>query len=183
MDGDLNCFNQEQLERLLLHALYYSKGPGFGVNEHTTPVNWQVKTLHGIEWIYCESWSRKAEWEPAQTAFNDEAQFSACLTTPLFKDKYLFVTFSSTGSLPAGPSNALMLSRINAIIPSLKLRLSSEAEQQKAAARKRNPNAQYSTKREPENWRYYQRVREGDFMADEDPLVFEGPCSPPPKLY
>ncbi|WP_347332543.1 hypothetical protein [Marinimicrobium locisalis] len=183
METNFDCFNPEQLERLLLHSLYYSRGPGFGLNEHTTPVNWQIKTLHDVDWVYYESWSRKADWEPTNTPFNDESRFTAWLATPLFKDKYLLVSFSSIGSLPAEPSNALMFSRINAIIPSLKLKLSPESTQQKASARQRNPGARYSTQRDPENWRYYGSYRQGDFMAGEDSLVFEGECSPPPKLY
>ncbi len=183
MATEFNSFNPEQFERLLMHGLYYTFGPGGGLNEYTTPVNWEVKTIHGVDWAYYESWSRKAEWEPARTAINDASLFTAWLATPLFKDKYLLLSFFSIGSVPAEPSNALMFSRINAIIPSLKLKLSPESTQQKASARQRNPGARYSTQRDPENWRYYGSYRQGDFMADEDPLVFEGECSPPPKLY
>ncbi len=182
MVPELNCFNPDQLEKLIIHGLYYSVGPGFGLNEYTTPVNWQVRSIHGTEWVYLESWSRAAEWEPTPDAYNDASNFISWLYTPLFQDKYLMVTFSSTGSLPADASNQLMLQRIEDVIASLKLQLSPSAVQQKTEAEQRNPDAHYSHHREPEPWKYYTSYRDGNILEGEESLVIEGPCSPPPPL-
>lgn len=183
MRADLDCFNPEQFERLLMHGLYYTYGPGFGLDEYDTPVNWKIRSIDNVEWVYFESWSRKAEWEAPETPFNYAGDFVASLCTPLFKDKYLKMSFVSTGSAPAHPSNELMLSRIHAIISSLRLQISPESHKQQTQARHRYPSARYSPSRQPEKWRYYGSYRDGNFLADEEPLVFEGRCSPPPKLY
>ncbi|HWV16325.1 MAG TPA: hypothetical protein VN030_12910 [Cellvibrio sp.] len=179
-----NCFNPEQMERLIIHSLYYSKGPGFGDghNEFDTPVNWQIKNIHGVEWVYLESWRRRPTWNK-HSILNYECCFSAWLITPLFADKCLLVTLNATGSLPAEPSNQLMLKRIEQIIPSLHLKLSPEAQKQQAAARQAFPNARYSQQRPPEDWQYYGSYREGDVSKFEKQHIFTGPCSPPPELY
>jgi hypothetical protein len=181
MKPELNCFNPEQLEKLIIHGLYYSDGPGFGLNEHTTPVSWQVRSIHGTEWVYLESWSRKPEWKEVDDRERDN-HFSVALYTPLFHDKYLMVTFDVIGSLPAEASNQLMLQRIEAIIASLKMQLSPSAVQQKTDAEQRYPDAHYSQHREPEPWQYYSSYRDGDILEGEESLVIEGPCSPPPLL-
>jgi hypothetical protein len=181
MAPELNCFNPEQLEKLIIHGLYYSKGPGFGLNEHTTPVNWQVRYIHGTEWVYLESRSRKPKWKEVDDRERDNI-FSVGLYTPLFQDKYLMVTFYSIGSLPAEASNQLMLQRIEDVIASLKLLLSPSAVQQKTEAEQRNPDAHYSQHREPEPWKYYTSYRDGHILEGEESLVIEGPCSPPPPL-
>ena len=181
MKAKLNCFNKDQMEQLLIHSLYFSKGPGGKSRENTAPVNWQIKNLNGAEWIYCESWERKPDW----IAFPDphvEVRFAVWMVTPLFHDKYLMCTFSSFGTLPAAPSNQLMMERIHNIIPSLKITLSPEAAKQKAEAEQLHPNAQYSPHRDPEPWRYYESWREGDLYAGEDEIVLEGECTPPPEL-
>jgi hypothetical protein len=181
MTPDLNCFNPEHLEKLILHELYYTDGPGFGLNEHTSPVNWKVRSIHGTEWVYLESWSRTAKWEPYPDEY-EKSNFDVALYTPLFQDKYLMVTFYSIGSLPADASNRLMFQRIEAIIASLKLQLSPSAVQQKTEAEQRNPKAHYSPHREPEPWQYYTSYRDGNILEGEKSLVIEGPCSPPPPL-
>ena len=182
MEHELNCFNPEHLEKLILHGLYYSDGPGFGLNEHTTPVNWQVRSINGTEWVYLESWPRAAEWDPLPDAYNDEATVDITLYAPLFSEKYQIVTFSATGSLPADSSNQLMLHRIESIIKTLNLQLSPEASKQKILAEKKYHNTHYSTHREPEPWQYYSSYRDGNILEGEKSLVIEGPCSPPPSL-
>lgn len=181
MSPDLDCFNPEHLEKLILHSLYYSYGPGFALNEHTTPVNWQVRSIDGIKLVYLESWSRKPAWIKDNDPYRD-ANFSIRLITPLFSNKYLLVSFSATGSLPADESNRIMFQRIEAIIATLKLQLSPEALRQKAQAALTYPDAHYSSHREPEPWQYYSSYRDGDVLEGEEPLVIEGPCSPPPSL-
>ena len=177
----LNCFNPAQFERLVLHGLYYSYGPGFGLNEHTSPVNWKIRHLHNMDWVYLESWDRVAAWETNPSGY-DDANFSVWLLTPIFHDKYLLVSFSATGSLPADASNQAMLARIESIIPSLNLQLSPEGLKQQAEARHNNPNTHYSPNREPEPWVYYSSYRNGNILQGEKPRVIEGPCSPPPLL-
>ncbi|MFA5530927.1 MAG: hypothetical protein WDA11_09720 [Thiohalomonadaceae bacterium] len=179
MTSKLNCFNPEHLERLIVHGLYYSDGPGFGLNEHTTPVNWQVRSLEGNDWVYLESWDRAAAWEAHPSPY-DDAHFSVWLTTPLFADKYLLVSFSALGSLPADASNRAMFECIETIIASMKLRLSPKALRQKREAERAYPDAHYSPHREPEPWRYYGSFRYGE--AGESRVAFEGTCSPPPPL-
>src|SRR5690554_4408904 len=177
-----NCFNPEQMERLIIHGLYYSRGPGFGngTNEFDTPVNWQVRKLHGADWVYFESWSRKPEWVEF-THITHGCNFSSCLVTPLFKDKYLLLSFSATGSLPAEPSNRLMSERITQIIPNIKLILSPEARKQREEAQQIFANAHYSVTRKPEAWRHYSKYQ--DDGLGEAFIKFSGPCSPPPELY
>ena len=184
MPQGLNCFNPEQLERLAIHGLYYSKGPGFGngTNEFDTPVNWQIKQLHGVEWVYFESWKRRPEWVTF-THGTYGCHFTTSLVTPLFADKYLLLSFSATGSLPAEPSNNLMHQRIQQIIPSIKLSFSPEAQKQRTEAQHRFPDAKYSSTRTPEAWKYYGSYREGDYAKGEELHIFEGPGSPPPELY
>ena len=183
IEPELNCFNTEQFEKLLLYILYCSEGPGFGLNEHTCPVNWQIRSLHGTDWIYLESWSRRPAWKNVADR-NWDANFSVWLITPLFEDKYLLITFSAIGSMPPEPSNKLMLQRIEAIIPSIKLQLSSGALKQRAEAKQKYPDAtSYSSTRKPEPWQYYSEFRYGDPMKGEEDFVFEGPCSPPPPLF
>lgn len=183
MKPDLDCFNPGQFERLLVHGLYYTYGPGFGLDEYSTPVNWHIKTINNVEWIYFESWSRKAEWEAPDTPFNYDSDFTVSICAPLFKDKYLKISFVSTGSVPACSSNELMHSRIRTIISNLRLQLSPESVKQQADTKQRYPNIRYSPSRQPEDWRYYGSYRVGNFIADEESIVFEGRCSPPPKLY
>src|SRR5690554_3484132 len=184
MPAKLNCFNPEQMERLLIHGLYYSKGPGFGdgTNESNTPIAWQIKPLHDVEWVYYESWKRKPEWLKFSHGTYG-CHFVAWLATPLFSDKYLLLSFSATGSLPAEPSNRVMRERIEEIIPNIKLSLSPAAQQQYAEAKRLFPNARYSQTRKPEAWKYYGSYREGDMSKGEKEHIFEGPCSPPPPLY
>jgi hypothetical protein len=182
IEPKLNCFNPEQFERLILHILYYSQGPGFGVNEHTCPVNWKILSLHDTEWVYFESWHKAADWEE-QIDAAAPADFSVGLITPLFEDKYLLVTFSAIGSAPVESSNRLMLQRIESIIPSIKLQLSTGALKQQAEAKQKYPDASYSQTREPEPWKYYGSYRYGDPMKVESRIVFEGSCSPPPPLF
>lgn len=182
MAGKLNCFNPEQMERLIIHELYYSDGPGLSFNEYKAPTNWQIKKLNEIEWVYFESW----EYKPAWVEFTPKTfgcHFASCLITPLFADKYLVLSFSATGSLPAEPSNTLMKKRISEIIPSIKLTLSPEATKQLTDAKRCNPNVTYSTNRQPEPWKWYDSFREGDYAKGEKDIVFEGACSPPPELY
>ena len=181
MKAKINCFNKEQMEQLFIHSLYFSKGPGGGYHENKAPVNWQIKNLNDIEWIYCESWAQNPEWLEFGNP-HKAAHFNVWMATPLFHDKYLMCTFSSTGSLPAAASNQLMMERIHSIIPSLKITLSPEAEKQKAQAEQQYPNAQYSQHRDPEPWRYYGNWREGDLYAGEDEIVLEGECTSPPGL-
>ena len=181
METSFNCFNKNQMEQLLLHALYYSKGPGFGDNEHKSPVKWQIKCIDGVEWIYCESWSKKPAWKQFDDHGYDK-NFSAWMVTPLFKDKYLLMAFTSIGSLPAKPSNKLMLERIHQIIPTVKLTLPPEAAKQKADAEQQALKMAYSQHRDPEPWRYYGSWREGNILKGEKEIVFEGECTPPPKL-
>jgi hypothetical protein len=181
MKGELNCFNPEHLEKIILHDLYYSYGPGFSFNEHTTPVNWKILSIKDTNWVYLESWSRKAEWIKDNDQYRD-ANFSIWLITPLFSDKYLLVSFSATGSLPADASNRLMLQRIEDIVESLKLQLSATAMQQKSEIEQSHPDANYSKHRKPEPWQYYSSYRDGDILEGEESLVIEGPCSPPPPL-
>lgn len=182
MEPKLNCFHRGQMERLLMHALYYSRGPGFGRNEYSVPINWHIETLHGVQWLFCESWARATEWVK-HTHVQHEGNFTVWLATPLYEDKYLLVTFTSVGSLPADASNRLMFKRINQILPSIKLSLSPEAEKQKVETEIRFPDARYSEKRDPEPWRHYGSYRDGDILKGEDDIVFEGECTPPPKLY
>ena len=181
MDTSFNCFNKNQMETLLIHALYYSEGPGFGYKERLAPTNWQIKQLNCCEWLYCEAWAKQADWEAFKNP-SDDKNFSVWMATPLFDDKYLLVTFSTLGSLPAEPSNKLMFERINQIIPTLKLTLSHEATKQKAEAERLNPKAQYSQHRDPEPWKYYGSWREGNPLNGESSIVYEGECTPPPKL-
>jgi len=96
----LNCFNPEHLEKLILHDLYYSKGPGFGTNENTSPVNWKIRQLQGVDWVYLESRRRVAAWEQNPDGYN-EAHFSVSMFTPLFEDKYLILSFVAL-RLPSG---------------------------------------------------------------------------------
>ena len=100
----------------------------------------------------------------------------------IFSDKYLSISFYGTGSLPADASKALMFDRIEKIIRSFKLQLSPEALQQKAEAESQFPDLQYSRTREPENWQYFESVREGDPLEGEDTIIFEGEFTPPPRL-
>src|SRR5690606_9578990 len=184
MLSQLNCFNPEQMERLIIHELYYSMGPGIGAgsNEFHAPVNWQIKKIQDVEWIYYESWEYQPEWlKFSHATFG--CDFVAWLATPLFADKYLLLSFSATGSFPSEPSNQLMRNRIEQIIPSIKLTLSPEAQKQQTEAQHRFPNAKYSPARAPETWKYYGSYREGDYAKGEKPHIFEGPCSPPPELY
>lgn len=184
MPEKLNCFNPEQMERLIMHGFYYSSGPGFGngTNEFDVPVNWQIMQLHGVEWVYCESWKRRPQWLKFTHATYG-CDFSACLITPLFADKYLLLSFNATGSFPAEPSNRVMHERIAQIIPHIKLSLSPEAQKQRAETEQLFPNARYSKTRKPEAWKYYESYREGDMSKGEKEHIFEGPCSPPPPLY
>lgn len=183
MSAKLNCFNPEQMERLIIHALYYSKGPGFGSsNEYDTPVNWQIKKLQGIEWVYFESWPRRPAWQEF-SLLNYESDFTAWLATPLFADKYLLVSFSATGSRPGAPSNQLMLKRIHQIVPSLHLKLSPAAQKQQTEARQAFPDTQYSQQRPPEAWQHHDSHRKRDPAKGEELDIFEGSCSPPPELY
>ena len=165
-----------------MHGFYYSYGPGNGINEFDVPVNWQIMNLHGVEWIYCESWKRRPQWLKF-THSNYGCHFTASLTTPLFADKYLLLSFSATGSLPAAPSNRVMHERIAQIIPHIKLSLSPEAQKQRAEMKQLFPNARYNKTRKPETWKYYENYREGDMSKGEKEHIFEGPCSPPPPLY
>ncbi len=181
MKAELNCFNPQHLEKLILLGLYYSFGPGFGLNEHTTPVNWQVRSINGTDWVYLESWSRKPEWKEVDDRERDNV-FSVVLYTPVLQDKYQIVSFYGTGSLPADVSNQIMFQRIEDIIVSLKLQLSPSAVQQKTESGQRNPKAHYSPHREPEPWKYYTSYRDGNILEGEESLVIEGPCSPPPPL-
>ena len=181
MTPTLNCFNPAQFERLVLHSLYYSSGPGFG-NEHTCPVNWAIRRLHGRDWVYLESWSRNPAWKDDPDLY-DDANFVAWLFSPVFQDKYLIVSFSATGSLPAAASNQAMRARIEVIIPSLTLTLAPEGIKQQAEAERAYPESSYSPRREPEPWVYYGSYRDGDILAGEKSRVFEGPCSPPPPLF
>ena len=184
MPHQLNCFNPEQLEQLIIHGFYYSNGPGFGdgTNEFDVPLNWKILQLHDVTWVYCESWRRRPQWLKF-THHTYGCDFSACLITPIFKDKYLLLSFSATGSLPAEPSNRAMHKRIQQIIPNIKLSLSTEAEKQRTEAQRIFPNAHYSSSRPPEAWKYYESYREGDLSKGEEEHLFEGPCSPPPALY
>ena len=184
MTHELNCFNPEQMERLILLGLYYSKGPGAGLGtiEHKSPANWAIKHIAGIDWIYSENWPYQPIWEETPL-LNYDCLFSAWMATPIFNDKYLIVTFSATGSLPAEPSNRLMQERIAQIIPSIKLSLSPEALKQRTEALAKFPHSRYSSNRKPETWQYYANYREGDPAKGEDAIVFEGPCSPPPPLF
>jgi hypothetical protein len=184
MPAKLNCFNPEQMERLFIHALYYNSGPGFddGRHEFDVPVNWQIKQLHGVEWVYCESWDRQPDWEKS-THSTYGCHFTAWLAAPLFADKYLLISFSATGSLPAAPSNRLRFQRIEKIIPSITLRFSPEAQKQRDEAQRLFPNAHYSKTRKPEAWKYYESYRQGDMSKGEKEHIFEGPCSPPPPFY
>ena len=181
MSAKLDCFNKTQMEQLIIHGLYFSKGPGFGYNENKSPVNWHIKDIHGTEWIYCESWAQTPEWVESGDP-HKATRFTVSMATPLFNDKYLLCTFSSFGTLPAAPSNQLMFERIQKIIPSLKLTLSPEAEKQKTEAEQQHPGAKYSQHRDPEPWRYYGSWRQGDLSAGEEEIVFEGECTPPPEL-
>ena len=184
MPYELNCFNPEQMERLIIHGLYYNSGPGFddGRSEFDIPVNWQIKRLHDVEWIYFESWDRRPKWEKF-THSNYGCHFTVGLVTPLFTNKYLLFSFGATGSLPAEPSNRVMHDRIAQIIPQIKLSLSPEAQKQREEAKRLFPNARYSSTRPPETWKYYESYREGDLSKGEKEHIFEGPCSPPPPLY
>lgn len=182
MNTSLNCFNPEHLEKLIIHGLYYSQGPGFGLfTESSTPVNWQIKNCGGLEHVYFESWPKKPAWVKFDDP-GDASDFTPCLITPLFEDKYLYFAFSATGSLPAQPSIQLMRERIERIIPSIKLTLSPEAARQKAAVVKQYPDAHYSQHRDPEPWQYYSSFRQGDPFKGEDNVVLEGESSPPPSL-
>lgn len=182
MKTSLNCFNPEHLERLILHGLYYSDGPGAETdNEFKTPVNWNIKSLHDSDWVSYESWPQKPAWENIDRP-HIKSNFTRWLCAPIFHDKYLLFAFSAIGSLPAEPSNKLMQKRIQNIISSIKLTLSSEAAQQKAAALKQFPKVQYSQHRDPEPWQYYGSFREGDPFKGEDDVVLEGECTPPPSL-
>lgn len=184
MPHDLNCFNPEQMERLIMHGIYYSKGPGIGMRaiEHKAPINWEIKHIAGTDWIYSENWPYQPNWQETPL-FNYECLFSVWMATPLFNDKYLLITFSATGSLPAEPSNQLMQERIAQIIPNIKLTLSPEALKQRTEAFAKFPQSRYSSNRQPEPWKYYTSYREGDPSKGEDDIVFEGPCSPPPPLF
>lgn len=183
MAADLNCFNPEQFERLIMFYLYNNRGPGRGLSEHTCPINWKIHNIEGTEWVYLESWPRRPEWKEEDDNRNREANFTVWLLAPIFADKHLLLTFYSTGSRPPAPSNKLMLERIEAIISGLRLQLSPEALKQKTEAEQRSPGAKYSQHREPEAWKYYTSYRKGDILKGEKELVFEGPCSPPPPLY
>lgn len=192
----LNCFNPEQMEQLIMHGLYYGSGPGFGCeikhkknksifrcsNEYKSPVNWKIINIHGVDWVYYESWQYRPAWEE-YPLINYGCSFAAWLTTPLFADKYLLLPFSAIGSLPAEPSNLLMQERIAQIIPTIKLTLSPEALKQHTEALAKFPHSRYSSSRQPEAWQYYASYREGDPAKGEDDIVFEGPCSPPPPLF
>ena len=183
MTPTLNCFNPEQLERLIIHGIYYGDGPGFGTNEYHSPVNWQLKQLHGVEWIYFESWEYQPAWLKEPHPFTFGCHFTAWLMTPLYADKYLLLPFVATGTLPAEPSNSVMMQRITEIIPTIKLTLSPEAQKQRESTRLQNPDIHYSQSRHPEAWKYYGSFREGDPIKGEKNIVFEGKCSPPPQLY
>ena len=183
MSNSLNCFNPEQMERLIMHGLYYSNGPGFSGNEYHAPVSWQIKQLGDVEWVYFESWAYKPEWMIVPSPFTFGSSFTSWIVTPLFSDKYLIISFASTGSLPAEASNLVMKQRIDEIISKIKLLLSPAAKKQQADFQLSNPHTGYSINRQPEKWKWYESFREGDYAKGEKDIVFEGSCSPPPKLY
>lgn len=176
MRGHLNCFNPNQMEKLILHDLYYMGGPGFGGNEYDTPVNWKALNQSGMGWVYNESWPRASEWQDFPDQY-DAVNFTSALWLPLFYDKYVLISFSATGSLPAKPSNKLMFERINKIISTINLTLSPEGEKQKQEITSFGIGKKYSASRQPESWKYY-----GTYRRTEDGIEFEGECSPPPKL-
>lgn len=176
MPYKLNCFNKEHMEKLVIHGLYYSAGPGGGTNEYDSPINWHIKELHGTEWIYCEFWNRKPEWM-TNSPFTFGSHFTALMVAPLFADKYILLSFNAIGSQPPEPSNRLRFQRIEQIIPSIKLTLSPEAQKQSTEIQQRFPDANYSASRKPENWKYYER-----YIKKEGNVIFEGPYSPPPRL-
>lgn len=176
MKDNLNCFNPKQFERLILHDLYYCEGPGAAGNEYTAPVNWQVIDVDNVKWVYTEAWPRPVEWQD----FNDphkEVNFVVSVSTPLYEDKYLSISFYATGSLPPEPSNELMFERVKKIVSAVKLQLSIDGEKQKTTILETGISTEYSTSREPENWKYY-----GSYRRTEDGMEFEGECTPPPKL-
>lgn len=176
MKNHLNCFSKKYMEQLVLHDLYYSKGPGFGGNEYDSPINWRVLNIKGIEWIYTESWLRASE----RQGLPETCLASRCKTnlfSPIFEDKYLSLSFNATGSNPPEPSNKLMFERINKIISTIYLSLTPDGERQKSVVIESGEKDQYSTSRKPEDWKYY-----GSYRRTEDGVEFEGRCSPPPKL-
>lgn len=182
MNTRANCFNKEHLETLYLHLLYFNDGPGAGMNKNIGPENWRILNLEGIEWIYAKSRPVAAEWFEDEDSKYYPSKFTIGLMTPLFKDKYLYLSFRASGHLPSEPSNKLMLERIDQMISSIKLTLSPESLKQKTEEEVKNPSAQYSKNRMPENWQYCESWREGDPSKSEFGRIFEGDCSPPPPL-
>ena len=178
MRTGINCFNKKHLENLMRHTLYYNEGPGFGYKEHTAPANWNIKHLHGTEWIYCESWAKQADWEEFKNP-SDDTNFSVWMITPLFEDKYLLIVFSTLGSLLAEPSNKLMFERMNQIIPTIKLNLAPEAIKQKESTERNHPHLSYSQHRDPEPWKYYSDWHREPGYSEP---TFEGGFTLPPKI-
>lgn len=177
METALNCLIPDHLERLVLHLLYYSKGPGFSENEFSAPINWKILSVEeDTQWVYTESWPRAAKWD-SEPDPHMASRFFVNVYTPIFKDKALSINFYVTGSLPAEPSNTLMFARINKILSTIKLQFAPQADKQKQEVQDLANTAPFSMQRSPESWKYYE-----SFLENEEGTQLIGPCSPPPKL-
>lgn len=174
LGSQLNCFKKSDFERIVLYSNYYNDGPGGGEDKFLTPINWQVRVINGVEWIYCETWRQRFEEENMRDMHTPDFDsfFIASMFTPLFSDKCLYFSAWSMSGYPQGPLNRLKFQRIDAIANTFNLHLTPQALQEQKEVLAANPHDHYSVSRKPEIWEY------PDNSGDSDkPLVFTHPPS------
>ncbi len=172
----LNCFKKSDFEKLIQHLIYYNDGPGGGDAKHLAPINWQVRLINGVEWVYFETWKQRFE-EPNMRDMHTpdfDSFFIASMLTPLFSDKCLYFSAWSMSGYPQGPLNELKFKRIDAIANTFNLQLTTQAALEQKGIVAANANDQLSASRKPEIWEYPTKSSDVD-----RPLVF----TPPPGLF
>ncbi|HMW48217.1 MAG TPA: hypothetical protein PKD17_02185 [Cellvibrionaceae bacterium] len=174
--GDLNCFSKSNFEKLIMYQLYYTFGPGREETKYLAPINWQVRVINGVEWIYCETWRQRFEEKNLRDMHTPDFDsfFIASMFTPLFSDKCLYFSAWSMSGYPQGPLNRLKFERIDAIANTFNLHLTPQALQEQKEVLAANPNDHYSVSRKPEIWEYPSNAPDSN-----KPLVF----TPPPSLF
>ncbi|HEY6530309.1 MAG TPA: hypothetical protein VIZ65_16600 [Cellvibrionaceae bacterium] len=176
LSSRLNCFKRSDFEKLIMYLSYYTDGPGGGDEKYLAPINWQVRVINGVEWIYFENWRQRFEEENMRDMHTPDFDsfFIASMFTPLFSDKCLYFSAWSMSGFPQGPLNRLKFQRIDSIANTFNLHLTPQAVQEQKEILAAYPNEHYSVSRKPEIWEY-----PGSTTDSNKPLVF----TPPPSLF